>query len=98
MAFEYKILDIGGFDHPRLEATLNQLGRAGWELVSMLPPQSAIFMRASNASTSEKEAASSVAVKYRDPDTGETWSGRGRMATWLAQRVKAGARLDDFLV
>src|SRR5215213_4529434 len=28
-------------------------------------------------------SASRLAVKYRDPDTGETWSGRGRVPRWL---------------
>ena len=29
-------------------------------------------------------------MKYRDPKTGATWSGRGRMARWLAEKVSAG--------
>lgn len=97
MAFAYKVLDLGGLDHRALEATLNQLGAGGWELVTVLLPQTAILKR----STGEPGGTASrdpVAVKYRDPDTGETWSGRGRMATWLAERIKAGAKLDDFLV
>ncbi len=39
----------------------------------------------------------SVKVKYRDPKSGETWSGRGRMATWLAVKVKAGEKADKYL-
>src|SRR5688572_11556226 len=35
-----------------------------------------------------------VAVKYRDPKSGETWSGRGRMASWLAEKVKAGDKVE----
>ena len=38
-----------------------------------------------------------VKVKYRDPKTGDTWSGRGRMARWLAARVKAGEKQDKYL-
>ncbi|KAF1060778.1 H-NS histone family protein (plasmid) [Burkholderia gladioli] len=26
-----------------------------------------------------------AAVRYRDPDTGRTWSGRGRQPQWIAQ-------------
>lgn len=37
-------------------------------------------------------------VKYRDPKTGDTWSGRGRMARWLAEKVKAGEKQDGYLV
>jgi DNA-binding protein H-NS len=32
-------------------------------------------------------------AKYRDPETGATWSGRGRAPLWLKHRVK-----DDFLI
>ena len=38
-----------------------------------------------------------TAVKYRDPLTGATWSGRGRMANWLAAKVKAGEKLTRYL-
>jgi DNA-binding protein H-NS len=39
-----------------------------------------------------------VAVKYRHPKTGETWSGRGAQTGWLTREIKAGAKRDDFLV
>lgn len=39
-----------------------------------------------------------VAAKYRDPKTGDTWSGRGRMAGWLAAKVKAGQKAEKFLI
>jgi DNA-binding protein H-NS len=41
---------------------------------------------------------SEVRAKYRDPKTGETWSGRGRMATWLKRKQDAGEDIDDYLV
>jgi DNA-binding protein H-NS len=31
-------------------------------------------------------AASPLPPKYRDPKTGKTWSGRGRMPAWLGKR------------
>ncbi len=37
ITFAYKILDLGGLDHPSMEATLNRLGASGWELVTVLP-------------------------------------------------------------
>lgn len=40
-----------------------------------------------------------VAPKYRDPDNKRnTWSGRGRMPTWLAERTKHGRSVADFLI
>ena len=42
----------------------------------------------------------SVVVKYRNPDNpDETWSGRGRMSKWLAEKLKKrGVTLEDFAV
>ena len=37
-------------------------------------------------------------AKYRDPATGDTWSGRGRMSGWLAAKVKAGEKAARYLV
>lgn len=34
-----------------------------------------------------------IAPKYRDPDSGKSWSGRGLTPTWLAGKDKA-----DFLI
>ncbi len=39
-----------------------------------------------------------VRPKYRHPLTGETWSGRGRMANWLVQALAGGATLEAFRV
>jgi H-NS histone C-terminal domain len=42
--------------------------------------------------------AQEVRVKYRDPVTNETWSGRGRMATWLKRKQDAGEDIGKYLV
>ncbi|QCO66995.1 H-NS histone family protein [Luteimonas yindakuii] len=40
-----------------------------------------------------------VAAKYRDPENKRnTWSGRGRMPRWLAERMKRGQSVADFLI
>ena len=39
-----------------------------------------------------------VPPKYRHPKTGETWSGRGGTAGWLAREIKAGRKKEDFLI
>jgi len=36
--------------------------------------------------------------KYRDPVTGETWSGRGRMANWLKRKQDAGEDIEKYRV
>jgi hypothetical protein len=38
-----------------------------------------------------------VAVKYRD-DAGNTWAGRGAQPVWLREKLKGGAKLEDFAV
>jgi DNA-binding protein H-NS len=35
-------------------------------------------------------------VKYRDPATGQTWSGRGLQPNWLKAALAAGRTLDEF--
>jgi DNA-binding protein H-NS len=39
-----------------------------------------------------------VRAKYRDPKTGETWSGRGAPARWIAGYEKSGRKRDEFLI
>jgi H-NS histone family len=36
-------------------------------------------------------------IKYRDR-SGNTWAGRGAMPIWLREKIKAGAKIDDFAV
>lgn len=35
---------------------------------------------------------------YRNPKTGETWTGRGRPARWIAAAEKAGRKRSEFLI
>ncbi|MEY4753190.1 MAG: hypothetical protein RJA44_865 [Pseudomonadota bacterium] len=39
-----------------------------------------------------------VAPKYRDPATGETWSGRGLQPKWLKAAIEGGRSLEEFAV
>jgi len=39
-----------------------------------------------------------VKAKYRDPKTNETWSGRGRMASWLKNKQDSGEKIEKYLV
>ena len=39
-----------------------------------------------------------VKPMYRNPKTGETWSGRGRPARWIAAAEKAGRKRNEFLI
>lgn len=44
-----------------------------------------IFGRGSGRSSPAKK----VAPKYRDPETGQTWSGRGREPKWIAGKDRS---------
>ena len=39
-----------------------------------------------------------VVPRYRNPETSETWSGRGKRPRWLVAAMKAGGGMDDFLI
>lgn len=45
-----------------------------------------------------RKAVKKVAPKYRHPQTGETWSGRGLQPNWLKSALAQGAQLADFKV
>lgn len=37
-------------------------------------------------------------IRFRDPDTNETWAGVGAQPRWLRDRIEQGASIDDFKV
>jgi len=39
-----------------------------------------------------------VAPKYRDPESGATWSGRGLRPKWLVAALKRGQSLSEFSI
>ena len=51
--------------------------------------------RARKASTL---AGKKVPAKYRNQNTGETWSGRGLQPKWLREAIAAGRNLESFAV
>lgn len=50
--------------------------------------------RASRRSSSKQ----TVAPKYRDSATGQTWSGRGRTPRWITTAEAQGRHRDEFLI
>lgn len=43
-------------------------------------------------------ASGKVAPKYRDPASGQTWTGRGREPRWLAAYMAKGRKKDEFRI
>jgi DNA-binding protein H-NS len=39
-----------------------------------------------------------VLPKYRNPQTSETWSGRGKQPRWLTAAVKSGRKIEEFRI
>jgi DNA-binding protein H-NS len=36
--------------------------------------------------------------KYKDPASGKTWAGMGRLPKWLVKAMEAGADRDSFII
>jgi DNA-binding protein H-NS len=61
--------------------------------LSMLGDQSASRKKGGGSALKGRK----VAIKYRD-NAGNAWAGRGAQPVWLRERLKAGAKLEDFAV
>lgn len=48
--------------------------------------------------SSPRKPRGSVAPKYRHPETGETWTGRGRAPRWLVAAESAGADRAEYRI
>lgn len=60
-----------------------------------------IFPNVSRSSTGKKVGArkgGTVEPKYRNLQTGETWTGRGKQPRWVAALVAAGTPLESLLI
>lgn len=53
---------------------------------------------AGNAGGSGGRSGTKVAAKYRDAQTGDSWSGRGLQPRWLKAALASGKKLGDFAV
>jgi DNA-binding protein H-NS len=51
-----------------------------------------------NTSAPSSNSGRKVAPKYRNPATGETWTGRGLQPNWLKTALASGKQLSDFAI
>ena len=77
--------DVGTALSRRADELKNQLSRLGGEIGRT--------KRGRGASLKGRK----VPIKYRDR-SGNTWAGRGAHPVWLREKIKAGAKLEDFAV
>lgn len=51
-----------------------------------------------NTGKAGSKSVSKVGPKYRNPATGETWTGRGRSPGWIREAEEKGKSRDKFLI
>ncbi len=96
----------------RLEATANDRKRKAVQEVLALMKKSGLSIddlrepakgraaaaKPARARRGEGAPRAKAPVKYRDPQTGDAWTGRGRTPRWLAALEAQGRSRDEFLV
>lgn len=63
----------------------------------MLEYQISVEDLASTGRSVQREKSKS-APKYRNPETGKTWSGRGKRPQWIHDALADGQSLDKYLI
>ena len=87
-----------------VRAKLTQLARAEGYTVAELFGGAAAAARPAKAAArtpgkAKGKSTGKVAPKYRNPaNASETWAGRGQPPRWLAAELKAGKKLEDYLI
>ena len=81
-----------------ISKTVSELGISLEELFDYLKGAGFKATRGSRKAKTAKAKTGAVAAKYRNPATGDTWSGRGRAPTWLREAEEKGKSRDKFLI
>jgi len=79
------------------EAVEQEEQAAGAARRKLSPTDAFIEQHGTEAAAVPARPAGKTPVKYRNPMTGETWSGRGLMPKWLKARMAEGHKLDEYL-
>jgi DNA-binding protein H-NS len=79
----------------KLEATLAKLSKQPAEGL----PSERRAIAANGSHPKRRRKYPPVLPKYRNPtDRSETWAGRGKQPRWLVSQLKAGKKIEDFLI
>lgn len=55
-------------------------------------------VRSASSKSTNAGGRQKVAPKYRNPQTGDSWSGRGLQPRWLKTALAEGRKLEDFSI
>ena len=61
-------------------------------------PPSRVAKLRNSASKSRRRKGRKAPIKFRDPDSGNSWSGRGLTPVWLREYEANGGKRSDFAV
>ena len=81
----------------RVENRLEDIAKSEMEVLEEKMSRLKPYVKRS-AGTRSKGATGKVAAKYRDPKSGKTWSGRGRIPVWLREKVEQGHDREEFAI
>ena len=75
----------------------------GWTLAELFGPGVPKAAKAAKPAAPPKARKSAtkgtkVAAKYRHPETGQTWSGRGILPKWMTEEIAKGRKREDFAI
>lgn len=70
--------------HEKLEEMRAQIAILGFTAADLAPPKT--------------KAAHRSAAKYRNPETGDVWGGRGHRPQWIKGALEDGRQLEEFLI
>jgi len=75
----------------------------GWTLAELFGAAAPTAAKAGKPAAAPKARKSTtkgtkVAAKYRHPETGQTWSGRGILPKWMAEEIAKGKKREDFAI
>ncbi|AEA65726.1 H-NS family nucleoid-associated regulatory protein [Burkholderia gladioli] len=77
----------------KIEAARKDEHAAALEKIKSLMVENNISLSELTGRRGPKRGTASIAPKYRDPQSGKTWTGRGKPPMWIA-----GKNRDDFLI
>ena len=88
-AYGISFEDLGGLSRPARgrKAKPAKAGRNG---------KAAKPAKVAKAKAKSGKARKPVAAKYKNAQTGETWSGRGKVPKWLAAMEASGRKREEF--